>query len=253
MNPRPPGSQPGALPTELPPPRACTGYRASQQGPVAQWIERWTSNPRAEVRFLPGPSEGAAGAGGFRPDVACPRSVPTRSTAGMGEPSKVTLRPHVSVIPGSQPQRQHGCAAWRRCRSVWVKGAAGAPDDPTRGCCGRCGRQWLRAPGRRPASAGSGQARVGDSGSGHAFGGAGRALLRASTARARSSVVSTTARWLARTCSCGTTGRMRDLGSTSRRIQRRQHDGRGASTTAAQMSAATGCERPEPRPSAAMS
>jgi hypothetical protein len=25
-------------------------------GPVAQRIERWTSNPRAEVRLLPGPS-----------------------------------------------------------------------------------------------------------------------------------------------------------------------------------------------------
>ena len=55
MNPRPPGSQPGALPTELPPPRARTGYRSDAHGPVAQWIERWTSNPRAEVRFLPGP------------------------------------------------------------------------------------------------------------------------------------------------------------------------------------------------------
>ena len=56
LNPRPPGSQPGALPTELPPPRARTGYRSDAHGPVAQWIERWTSNPRAEVRFLPGPS-----------------------------------------------------------------------------------------------------------------------------------------------------------------------------------------------------
>src|SRR2546429_6280385 len=27
-------------------------------GPVAQWIERRTSNPRAEVRFLPGPLTG---------------------------------------------------------------------------------------------------------------------------------------------------------------------------------------------------
>jgi hypothetical protein len=27
-------------------------------GPVAQWIERRTSNPRAEVRFLPGPFRG---------------------------------------------------------------------------------------------------------------------------------------------------------------------------------------------------
>jgi hypothetical protein len=51
-NPRPPGPQPGALPTELPPPRS--GYRVPRRmplyplpgAPVAQWTERRTSNPR---------------------------------------------------------------------------------------------------------------------------------------------------------------------------------------------------------------
>ena len=77
-NPRPPGPQPGALPTELPPPRErqdtgaatspCARRAASAVtarrglgatvrplGPVAQWIERQTSNLRAKVRLLPGP------------------------------------------------------------------------------------------------------------------------------------------------------------------------------------------------------
>ena len=36
--------------------RPCAGVAYWAQGPVAQWIERRTSNPRAEVRFLPGPS-----------------------------------------------------------------------------------------------------------------------------------------------------------------------------------------------------
>src|ERR671930_320692 len=48
-NPRPTGPQPGALPTELPPPRAETGKLARRgklvpDGPVAQRIERRTSN-----------------------------------------------------------------------------------------------------------------------------------------------------------------------------------------------------------------
>ena len=63
-NPRPPGPQPGALPTELPPPRrgqdsgvrrAGTGGILDAHGPVAQWTERQASNLRAEVQFLPGP------------------------------------------------------------------------------------------------------------------------------------------------------------------------------------------------------
>jgi hypothetical protein len=56
-NPRPPGPQPGALPTELPPPRSRysvafnrqkrqTAAVPSADAPVAQWTERRTSNPR---------------------------------------------------------------------------------------------------------------------------------------------------------------------------------------------------------------
>src|SRR5215203_4923720 len=60
-NPRPPGPQPGALPTELPPPRRGQDSGGpcgilTARGPVAQWIERQASNLRAEVQFLPGPS-----------------------------------------------------------------------------------------------------------------------------------------------------------------------------------------------------
>src|SRR3954471_6856109 len=49
-NPRPPGPQPGALPTELPPPspHSVAGY-PSFLGPVAQRIERQPSKLRAEV------------------------------------------------------------------------------------------------------------------------------------------------------------------------------------------------------------
>src|SRR5688500_7412283 len=59
-NPRPPGPQPGALPTELPPPRPAQDSVErwgilGAHGPVAQWTERQASNLRAEVQFLPGP------------------------------------------------------------------------------------------------------------------------------------------------------------------------------------------------------
>ena len=65
-NPRPPGPQPGALPTELPPPRPhrVPGPEAratlGRLGPVAQWTERQPSKLRAEVQLLPGPSPTAA-------------------------------------------------------------------------------------------------------------------------------------------------------------------------------------------------
>jgi hypothetical protein len=48
-NPRPPGPQPGALPTELPPPREDHRIRGATVGPgapVAQGTEQRTSNPR---------------------------------------------------------------------------------------------------------------------------------------------------------------------------------------------------------------
>jgi hypothetical protein len=59
-NPRPPGPQPGALPTELPPPSGHSVARKQARyplcaGPVAQRTERQPSKLRAEVRFLPGP------------------------------------------------------------------------------------------------------------------------------------------------------------------------------------------------------
>jgi hypothetical protein len=48
-----------------------------QQGPVAQWIERRTSNPCAEVRLLPGP---------FRPSQPCGDRVAMRVTSAVEVP-----------------------------------------------------------------------------------------------------------------------------------------------------------------------
>src|SRR4029453_7469314 len=140
-NPRPPGPQPGALPTELPPPRRGqdSGERwgiLTARGPVAQWIERQASNLRAEVQFLPGPCPrgrsplGRSKFSGFPPPRAPP---PALVMGGIPRPwGKTGPSPDYAVPSGGRG----GTGRRAGFRSRWAPALGGSsPLARTRPLC----------------------------------------------------------------------------------------------------------------------
>ncbi|MDF2752877.1 MAG: hypothetical protein K0S82_1260, partial [Gaiellaceae bacterium] len=96
-------------------PRSRARAYLPEPGPVAQWIERQTSNLRAEVRLLPGPL------GSWRR-----RNRQKHSLSARCDPAS---KPSVPVAARVNP---HGCehprarvlGLWGRCRPWWYLGSA---------------------------------------------------------------------------------------------------------------------------------
>ena len=136
LNPRPPGSQPGALPTELPPPRATTGYRASRARPrssVDRAVDfestRGGSIPPGAIR-RGGLVWVRASCGALTPGsgVRRPGRTKARRTAGLRmpggqRPTSLALR----RLPGMR--RDHGRPWAARSRGGGRLWAAGIRDD----------------------------------------------------------------------------------------------------------------------------